>query len=427
VSPPRRVEPASAVRGSPRVPGDKSASHRALMLGALADGTSHVRGLSPGEDVRATAEILTQLGAEVTTRGDVVTVSGPRGGLRASERPLDCANSGTTMRLMAGVTSAIPGRHTLVGDVSLSARPMDRVIEPLRLMGATLRGRGERACAPLEVIGSRDLRGIEYEVPVPSAQVKSAILLAGLSAAGHSVVREAVRTRSTTEDMLVHAGLTVHSVEIGAGRAVTLTPGRPGARDWVVPADPSQAAFFVVLGLVHPDGDVEVSGVDAAPERTGFLGVLERMGARLSTQIDEGVATVRAVSSTLVATTVDASEVPSVDEVPILTVAAAAASGTTVFRGVGELRVKESDRFAGSLALAAALGCRAWSEGDDLHVEGVGSARRFAPFTQPAGLDHRMVMAAAVAMRAGSGGVVEDPSAVASSYPGFFADLESLT
>jgi 3-phosphoshikimate 1-carboxyvinyltransferase len=418
---------ASTLRGSLRVPGDKSTSHRALMLSALAAGTSVVRGLSPGEDVRATATIVAQLGAHIESDGDSVTIEGPADGLHASRAPLDCANSGTTMRLIAGVVSAIPGSHTLVGDASLSRRPMDRVAAPLTLMGAAVSGQGVRVCAPLTITGSTALRAIEYHVPVPSAQVKSAILLAGLFAGGHSVVTEDVRTRATTEDMLVHAGVTVHSVEAGAGRTVTLTPGRPNARQWDVPGDPSQAAFFVVLALVHPDAEVEVRDVDVARERVGYLGVLQRMGARINVEHLNAGATLRGRSSPLHATEVHAHEVPSVDEVPILTVAAAAADGVSVFRDVGELRVKESDRFTGSMALARALGCNTWSEGDDLFIEGLGAASNFTSFTQTSSLDHRMVMAAAVAMTAGAGGVVEGAATVASSYPQFFADLASLT
>ncbi|MFI5035782.1 MAG: 3-phosphoshikimate 1-carboxyvinyltransferase, partial [Acidimicrobiales bacterium] len=403
----REVANASRVRGSLRVPGDKSTSHRALILSALAAGDSVVYGISPGADVRATARIVTQLGARVTEHDGVIRVAGPAEGLHASVTALDCGNSGTTMRLMAGVVSAVAGTHRLVGDESLSARPMDRVAVPLGLMGAAVTGPGDPLHAPLVVAGSTTLRAIEYHVPVPSAQVKSAVLLAGLSAGGHTVVVEDVRTRATTEDMLVHAGITVHVVEADRGRTVTVTPGRPHAHEWRVPGDPSQAAFFVVLGAVHPDADVELAGIDVAPERAGFLTVLTRMGADLSVEPGPNGATLHCRSAKLHATEVTAGEIPSVDEVPALTVAAAAARGVTVFRGVGELRLKESDRFAGSLALARCLGCTAWSEGDDLFVEGLDGAPAFARFSFHAGLDHRMAMAAAVAMTAGAGGVVE--------------------
>lgn len=422
----RTVGPASALRGMVRVPGDKSASHRALMLSAMADGESTIVGLSPGLDVQSTAVIIEQLGAQRSVSGETVAVVGPADGLRPSGAALDCGNSGTTMRLLAGIVSGVAGTHTLVGDASLSKRPMDRVAQPLTLMGAGVMGQGERVTAPLTIEGTASLRGIEFHVPVASAQVKSAILLAATQATGHTVVIEDIRTRSTTEDMLRHAGLTVHSVEHGDGRTVTLTPGRPSPMTWHIPGDPSQAAFFAVLGAVHPDAVVEVEAIDTAPERIGFVAVLERMGAVLSLRTGGPGSSLRSESSNLVATEIFASEIPSVDEVPALTVAAAAAKGVSAFRAMGELRVKESDRFSGCLELAAALGCRAWSEGDDFFVEGVGSARSFQPFSLGASLDHRMVMASAIAGAAGSGCTIRGAETVTSSYPRFFDDLASL-
>jgi 3-phosphoshikimate 1-carboxyvinyltransferase len=226
--------------------------------------------------------------------------------------------------------------------------------------------------------------------------------------------------------MLAHAGVTVHSVDVGAGRRVTLTPGRPEPRDWLVPGDPSQAAFFAVLGAVHPDAEVEVVDVDGSPERVGFVAVLARMGADVRLEVARAGTRLVSRTSSLTATEVHAHEIPSVDEVPALCVAAAAASGVSAFREMGELRIKESDRFAGALALATALGCRTWAEGDDLFVEGLGSSARFAVFELRAQLDHRMVMAAAIAGAAGAGCVIEGASTVASSYPRFFDDLASL-
>jgi 3-phosphoshikimate 1-carboxyvinyltransferase len=421
----RAVARATGLRGFVKVPGDKSGSHRAVMLSALAAGESTIEGISTGDDVRSTATIMSALGARIEL-GPAWRVEGPPSGLVASDESLDCGNSGTTMRLLAGIVAGVVGRHRLVGDDSLQRRPMDRIAQPLSLMGAVVEGHGERLTAPLTITGSSSLRGIEYHVPAPSAQVKSAILLAGLSASGHTTVREDLRTRSTTEDMLVHAGLTVHSVDVEDGRVVTLTPGRPGARAWVVPGDPSQAAFFAVLGSIHRDADIVVPGLDATPERVGFVRVLARMGASVRLDEGEGGATLHAASSTLTATEIDASEIPSVDEVPVLCVAAAAARGVSAFRNVGELRLKESDRFAGSMALATALGCRTWSDGDDFFVEGLASADAFASFEIDAGLDHRMVMAAAIAGCAGNGARIGGVATVASSYPDFFADLASL-
>lgn len=395
------------------------------MLSALADGESTIRGLSPGLDVAATAQIMEQLGATRSEDDGVVTIVGPPGGLHVSDAALDCGNSGTTMRLLAGIVSGVPGEHHLVGDASLSKRPMDRIAEPLTLMGSRVEGRGDRLSAPLSIIGTNELRGIEYAVPMASAQVKSAILFAALGATSPTTVVEHVRTRPTTEEMFSRAGIAVVSIESGEGRGVTVQPGRPLARNWLVPGDPSQAAFFAVLGCVHADADFEVLEIDGARERVGFLGVLQRMGATLSVRSDSSTSiTVR--SSELTATDVHASEIPSVDEVPVLVVAAAAADGVSSFHDVGELRFKESDRFEGSLTLATKLGCRAWSEDDDIFIEGLGSASRFAYFDIDATLDHRMVMAAAVAGAAGAGCSIGAADTVASSYPQFFDDLEQL-
>lgn len=421
-----RVAHPSQLRGSVRVPGDKSTSHRALMLGALASGQSTVTGLSPGEDVAATRVILEQLGARITNDEGLVRIVGPDSGLKASGSELDCGNSGTTMRLLCGLVSAIPGTHRLVGDASLSARPMDRVATPLALMGATVRGRGDRATPPLEVESPASLRAIEYHVPVASAQVKSAVLLAGLVADGTTVVIEDVRTRSTTEDMLGDAGLTISKQDVDAGRTITLAPGRPRRHDWFVAGDPSQAAFFAVLGALHGDATLEVLSVDASPERVGYVSVLSRMGADVRLVEHDGFVSLHSRSSSLRATEVRAEEVPSVDEVPVLSVAAAAATGVSAFRSMGELRHKESDRFASSLALVTSLGAKAWSDGDDFFVEGLGDASQFLDFSFSSVLDHRMVMASAVAGCAGRGCTLEGASSVASSYPHFFRDLALL-
>lgn len=422
----RRVEPMSKVHGALHVPGDKSGSHRALMLSALAPGVSSIRGLSGGLDVVSTSRIVCQLGAQRHDDAGVVHIEGPRDGLRASTDALDCGNSGTTMRLMAGVVSGVEGEHVLIGDESLSRRPMDRVAEPLNRMGARVRGSGPREHAPLFVSGTGVLHAINYHVPTPSAQVKSAVLLAGLRAQGVTQVFEDVRTRSTTEDMLRQAGITLTSTDTGEGRHIVLQPGRPAPQHWRVPGDPSQAAFFAVLGLIHPDAELEIQEIDASPERIGFVGVLERMGGQIALRSGDGTTDLICRSSSLHATEIHAREIPSVDEVPILTVAAAAATGVSAFIDMGELRLKESDRFAGSIRLAQSLGCRVWFEGDDFFVEGVGDALRFNDFEVDAGLDHRMVMSSATAAVAGQGCLIGGVETVSSSYPGFFADLDSL-
>jgi 3-phosphoshikimate 1-carboxyvinyltransferase len=411
--------------GSIRVPGDKSTSHRALMVSALADGESTITGLSPGLDVAATSAIMKQLGAVRHDEGEVIHVTGPSDGLRATTAPLDCGNSGTTMRLLTGIVSVVPGVHHLTGDASLSLRPMDRVATPLALMGARVEGTGSRCVAPLHVTGAA-LHGVEYFVPMASAQVKSAILFAALSADGPTTVVENVRTRPTTEEMFTRAGVSVVSIEHGEGRTVTLHPGRPHAKSWTVPGDPSQAAFFAVLGAVHPDADIDIVDIDSAKERVGFVGVLQRMGATMTVRHENDVTSLRVRSSQLRATEIHAHEIPSVDEVPVLVVAAAAAEGESAFRAMGELRLKESDRFEGSLALARKLGCSVRVEGDDFFIAGLGDASHFSDFHLDATLDHRMVMASAVAGAAGSGSSISSADTVASSYPRFFDDLESL-
>ncbi|HVB50769.1 MAG TPA: 3-phosphoshikimate 1-carboxyvinyltransferase [Acidimicrobiales bacterium] len=422
-----RVIHASQLRGSIRVPGDKSTSHRALMLSALASGQSTITGLSTGDDVGATSAILQQLGAKEERDEDLVLFTGPAGGLRAMNGNLDCGNSGTTMRLMSGLLSTVTGTHELVGDASLSSRPMDRIAVPLALMGVSVQGHGPSVTPPLRILSPERLRAIEYHVPVVSSQVKSAILLAGLTANGATTVTEDLRTRATTEDMLRKAGVTVQSDDVGDGRRVTLSPGRPRRHDWHVPGDPSQAAFFAVLGAIHRDAALEVLSVEASPERVGYVRVLQRMGAEVALVERGQFHVLHSRSSSLSATEIFAREVPSVDEVPVLTVAACAAAGVSAFRDMGELRLKESDRFEGSLAIARSLGARVWSEGDDFFVEGLGSAEKFLDFTIDAGLDHRIVMAGAVAGCAGNGCTIAGASTVSSSYPHFFRDLALLS
>lgn len=421
------VEPAGTLRGEIRTPGDKSISHRALLISALAEGESTIEGLSDGEDVRGTLEIIRELGATVSIVEDHISVRGLADGLHPSDRPLECGNSGTTMRLLAGVLGNVPGEHHLQGDPSLSQRPMDRVAAPLRAMGIDMSGLGPRMLPPLRVTVPRgEIRSLEYTVPVPSAQVKSAVLFAGLAANGVTEVAESVRTRANTEEMLQQAGITVVSEDCGDGRVVQLHPGRPQPHRWRVPGDPSQAAFFIVLGAIHADAAIEVVDLYDGPERLGFLDVLERMGAAIARHTSPAGVTVRSQSSDLVGTTVESEEIPSVDEVPILAVAAAAATGTTRFRDVAELRIKESNRLTGTIELLRSLGVTAREEGDDLVVEGAGSASTFHSFEYHAALDHRMVMSAAVAAAAGRGGVIHGAETVSSSFPIFFDDLASL-
>jgi 3-phosphoshikimate 1-carboxyvinyltransferase len=341
--------------------------------------------------------------------------------------PIDLGNSGTGMRLLAGVVASIPGTTRLTGDASLRSRPMDRIAGPLALMGAEVAGVGERCLPPLAVTGGR-LTGIDYTPPMASAQVKGAVLLAGLDAEGDTVLREEVATRAHTEEMLAESGAEVDVEPWGAGRVVRLRRSTLHPVDRVVPGDPSQAAFWAVAGVVVPGSSVTVERVHLGAERIGFVPVLARMGAsvRLHRSGDD-VGSLTATHSALVGTEVAASEIPSLDEVPILAVAAMVAEGPTRFRDVGELRVKESDRLAGTVRLVRAFGGDARVEGDDLVVDG---GTVLSPGRVDAEGDHRMAMAAAVAGAACAGPgvtVVIGWEAVDTSYPGFADTLGRLT
>ena len=419
------VLPSPHLSGQAIVPGDKSISHRALLLSALAEGTSSISGISSGDDVARTAKVVTQLGATVERQGDVLIVAGGRSLLHEASDPLDFGNSGTGMRLAMGIVAGIPGLHQLHGDHSLSSRPMDRVARPLGHMGAHIIGQGERCTAPLEISGAA-LEGIEFAVPVPSAQVKSAILLAALGAKGPTLVTESVRTRPHTEEMIAEAGGHISVTDGPDGRSIELEPSELAPRDWKVAADPSQSAFFVVAALLATSSTVSVHDLYPDPTRIGFLSVLARMGASLEIEEHDGRLSVTARSSELMGTTIHGDEIPSLDEVPILAVAAAAAEGTTRFVGVAELRIKESDRFDRTIDLMSSLGASCSGEGDDLGVEGLGTAKRFSPVSFDAHEDHRMAMSAAIAGIVGGGAKVAGFETVASSFPGFLDVLGGL-
>lgn len=417
--------------GSTTVPGDKSISHRTLLIAALSEGTSTIVGLSGGDDVVRTRRAIEALGATVTDEGPggpgSVTVIGGRSRVAAPEDTIDLGNSGTGMRLLAGVVAAIPGTTRLTGDPSLCSRPMDRVASPLSLMGAVVEGVGERCLPPLTVTGG-SLVGIDYTPPMASAQVKGAVLFAGLDADGETVLREPVATRSHTEEMLAEAGADINVEPWAAGRVVRLRRSVLSPRDWVVPGDPSQAAFWAVAGVIVPGSRITVEQIHFGAERIGFLHVLRRMGAAV--QFDAGagdVGSFEAVHSPLRGTTVEAAEIPSLDEVPILAVAAVVAEGPTRFRDVGELRVKESDRLEGTVRLVEAFGGAAHIEGEDLIVTG---GTTLTPGTVDAAGDHRMAMAAAVAASACTGpgtSIISGWESVATSYPGFAETLDRLT
>jgi 3-phosphoshikimate 1-carboxyvinyltransferase len=405
------------LRGTVRVPGDKSISHRALLLGALAEGTSTVRNLSMGDDVARTRAAIETMGARVVRAGDRDRISGGASVLGEPDRVLDVGNSGTSIRLLAGMCAGLPWLTVLHGDASIASRPMDRVAEPLRRMGAHVDGRGDGRYPPLVVRGGA-LHGIGYDVPMASAQVKSAVLLAGLAAEGETVVRELSPTRAHTEEMLAACGA---DIEVD-GLTVRLRPSVLKPFELDVPGDPSQAAFWVVAACTVPGSDVTVDGVYLGPARTGFLDVLRRMGADIEVNREAG--TIRARSSELRAAEVAGAEIPGLDEIPVLAVAAARAKGATTFTGVDELVVKESNRLATIASELSALGGRVEGGGDRLVVRGPSVLR--SAHVRSHG-DHRIAMAMAVAALGADGETTIDGwDAVATSYPEFGHDLELL-
>ena len=404
------------LRGELRVPGDKSISHRALLLAALADGASSISGLSDGADVAATAAAIGALGVAVEPSGEVVRVRG--GELREPPAPIDVGNSGTTIRLLAGIAAGCRFTTVLGGDASINRRPMDRISEPLRLMGADVQGVDDARRAPLRITGGA-LRGINWQPPVASAQVKGAVLLAGLFAAGETVVREPIATRAHTEEMLAEFGADVRF----AGDEVAVRASRPAPFDFAVPGDPSAAAFWVVGAALVPGSEITVHGVYRGQGRDGWLRVLQRMGADLSVvPAGDRRVHVSCRSGPLRGVPVAASEVSDlIDEIPVLAVAAAAADGPTRFEGAGELRHKESDRLRSVVGGLAALGAPAEVEGDTLVVHGGAQLR--GGRVEAAG-DHRIAMAFCIGGLAAAGEtIIAGWRSVATSYPGFLEDL----
>ncbi|HUZ31725.1 MAG TPA: 3-phosphoshikimate 1-carboxyvinyltransferase [Xanthobacteraceae bacterium] len=427
----RRLGP---LNGRTRVPGDKSISHRALILGALAVGETRIAGLLEGEDVLNTAGAARALGARVERHGTGEwSVRGVGvGGFAEPAGSLDFGNSGTGCRLMLGAVAGCPITAIFDGDASLRKRPMRRVLDPLERIGAhTLVSSDGRL--PLTLVGARDPIPIVFEPQVASAQLKSAVLLAALAAPGETVVIEAEATRDHTEKMLSHFGAKLRVETIGAhGRRITLV-GQPELipQPIQVPADPSSAAFPLVAALITPGSDVILEGVMLNPLRTGILTTLAEMGAaieRLASR-DEGgeeVADLRVRAGPLRGVEVPAARAPSmIDEYPVLAVAAAFAEGTTVMRGLKELRVKESDRLAGTAELLRGNGVVAEIDGDDLIVQGRGRASGGGLVATH--MDHRIAMAALVMGMASEKPVtVDDAAFIATSFPGFTELMRSL-
>ncbi len=411
----------AALHGELTVPGDKSVSHRAIMFGALADGVTRIDGFLEGEDTRATAAIFARMGVRIEAPSDGVRIVHGVGlhGLQPPDGPLDCGNAGTAMRLLAGLLAGQRFDSVLVGDESLSKRPMRRVIEPLQAMGAVIESEDGRA--PLRIRGGQALRGIDYTLPVASAQLKSALLLAGLYAQGETHVREPHPTRDYSERMLAAFGATCAFVP---GEAALLGGFPLQARDVSVPADFSSAAFFIVAASIVPGSELLLRRVGMNPRRTGLLHVLRAMGADIveehpDEQGGEPVADLRVRHAPLHGIEVPVEHVPDmIDEFPALFVAAACAQGATVVRGAAELRVKESDRIATMATGLRALGIRVdeTADGATIHGGTLGGGAIEAHG------DHRIAMAFAVAAQCAQGEVrIGDVANVATSFPGFDA------
>ncbi len=423
-----RVEPVPAIVGHVAVPGDKSISHRAVLVGAIAEGETRIVGFGRSADTESTIGAVRALGVEVVEDDvDELRVRG-RGlhGLEAPVEAIDCGNAGTLMRILAGVLAGQHGRFELVGDTSLSTRPMERVAVPLRRMGASVRTTDGHA--PVVVEGA-DLHAIDYELPVPSAQVKSAVLLAGLTADGETTVVERLPTRDHTERLLERAGATIRrrptSVSVLRAERLVLDTVE-------IPGDLSSAAPLLVAALTVPGSELTVHGVGLNPRRTGLLDVLEHMGARIAVynrrQISgEPAGDVEVRASELVGATVSPAEVPAlVDELPLLALAACHARGETVVRGASELRAKESDRIAGVVEELRRVGAHIRATRDGFRVRGVPARLRGGTFDSRG--DHRLAMLGAVAGVSSIEGVeLGGAEAVDASFPGFFALLGQLT
>lgn len=426
------------LKGQAQAPGDKSISHRALMFGLLAVGETRITGLLEGEDVLRTAQAIRQLGgqAERLASGEWRVQGVGIGGLRAPDDILYMGNSGTSARLLMGLVGSHPLTATFNGDASLNRRPMARIIEPLRRMGAQFTGR-EGGRLPLSVVGAAPVMPIHYALPVASAQTKSAILLAGLNARGETTVIEPEPTRDHTEIMLRHMGaaLTVEALPSG-GRRIALQ-GQPELRPvrFVAPGDPSSAAFIVVAALITPGSQVTVTGVGINPLRAGLFTCLEEMGADLRfdnirEESGEKIADITARSSALRGISVPPERAPSmIDEYPVLAVAAACAQGRTELRGLAELRVKESDRLAAIAAGLSACGITVQELTDGLIIEGRGGVAQPIPGGAriTTHLDHRIAMAFLVAGLAAQRPVsIDDGAMIDTSFPGFQALMNGL-
>ena len=422
----------TGLKGTVSVPGDKSISHRGIMFGSIADGTTEIHNFLPGADCLATIRCFRTLGIEIEQEGSTVTVHG-KGlhGLSAPSHILDAGNSGTTTRLLSGILAGQPFESKLSGDESLNSRPMKRIIDPLTQMGADISSILHNGCAPLYIAPSR-LHGIHYDSPVASAQVKSCILLAGLYAEGETSVTEPGLSRNHTELMLKEFGAdirSVHNLDCSRATAVIRPCGDLHGQKITVPGDISSAAYFIAAGLIVPDSEIRITNVGINPTRAGMLKVCEDMGAQIElsnerTEGGEKIADITVKTSRLHGTVIEGDIIPAlIDEIPIIAVMAAVAEGTTIIRDAAELKVKETDRIETVTDNLKAMGCDITPAPDGMIING-GRLKGASIHTL---LDHRIAMAFSIAALAAEGRThILDSKCVDVSYPTFYDTFEEL-
>lgn len=418
---------AAALKGSIKIPGDKSISHRSIMFGAMAEGETVVHDILRGEDVLATIAAFQAMGAAISDDGETIRIQGKGlSALHAAEAPLDMGNSGTSTRLISGILAGLPFESRMIGDDSLSKRPMDRVAVPLRSMGAEISGRTERDLLPLTIKGSEHLSPIDYVLPVASAQVKSALIFAAMQAEGRSRIVEKEKTRNHTEDMLLQFGgeLEVKDKEIFIEGGQKLT-----GQEITVPGDISSAAFFLVAGLIVPNSEILLKNVGINQTRTGILDVIKAMNGDIElSEVDEVAksATIRVRTSQLKGTRIDGELIPRlIDELPIISLLATQAEGETVIADAEELKVKETDRIAVVADALNSMGARVEPTDDGMIISG--KSELHGATVNSLG-DHRIGMMTAIAALLVKSGEVEleRAEAINTSYPDFFAHLEAL-
>ena len=418
---------AKGLRGSLRVPGDKSISHRSIIFGSLAKGVTKVHDILRGEDVLSTMQVFREMGVKIEDKGDLVEIHGCGfDGLQEPQRPLDMGNSGTSMRLIAGVLASQNFSAQMVGDDSLSKRPMDRISLPLRQMGVEIAGQTERDLPPLTIHGNPNLKPIQYQLPIASAQVKSALIFAALQAQGESLIIEKDLTRNHTEDMLLQFGgqLKVDGKEIRVAGKQELQ-----AQEVVVPGDISSAAFWLVAGLIVPNSKITLTNVGINETRTGILDVIQAMGGKLSvSEVDEVAksATITVESSDLYGTEISGELIPRlIDELPIIALLATQAEGRTLIRDAEELKVKETDRIQVVADVLNSMGADIQPTADGMIIQGKTPLKGASVHTYG---DHRIGMMTAIAALLVKDGNVEleRAEAINTSYPDFFAHLEGL-